>query len=360
MASPVTKFAILRVAKLNTIGNVAASAEHTFRERPTPNADPSQTPRNQTVGAKTAADLVEAVRTRVAKATERAKEPVLALEYLITASPEAFKQSGGQLNATAYFNDAMAWLRKRHGTDNVVAAQVHWDEATPHLVVYVVPLVEKPGTTRKRSVVAGRNPDGSQRRETREFTTPPTLALSAKHFVGGRAALSEMQTDFAEAVGKPHGLTRGVRGSKARHQRVQRFYRAITVSQKPYVELTKHDAWEIWRGKTPEQVKHIAEAAETAAAALLTLRTGNQSSDRQRAAEAAKIAAERTALERERSRFEAERDLIRVKLQKLAAENEALAKELEAAKVKNREIASKLAKYERTNFGPKSIKGPGE
>ena len=356
MASPVTKFAILRVTKLTTLGNVAASGEHTFRERPTPNADPSERHRNQAVGAKTATDLVEAVRGRVAMATERAKEPVLALEYLITATPEAFEKHGGDLDSVTYFNDAMHWLREKHGAANIVAAQIHNDEHSPHLVAYVVPLVEKPGTTRKRSVVAGRNPDGSQRRELREFTTPPTLALSAKHFVGGRAKLSKMQTDFAKAVGARHGLTRGVEGSKAQHQRVQRFYRAVSLAKEPVPKLTSGDAWEILRGRTPEAVKRLAAGAKTAAAALSTIRTGNQSSDRQRVAEAARIAAERTALERERAFFEAERELIRVKLKELVAENEALAKELDATKAKNREMASKLAS---THLGGKIQNGPG-
>lgn len=344
MASPVTKFAILRVTKLTTFGNVAASGEHTFRERPTPNAEPERTGLNAGVGASSAAELVEAVKQRVALATERAKDPVLALEYLVTATPEAFKQHGGTLDARQYLNDALKWLRQRHGAANVVCAHVHQDEHSPHLVAYVVPLVEKPGKTRKRSVVAGRNPDGSQRREIREFTTPPTLALSAKHYVGGRAKLSALQTEFHERVGARHGLTRGVEGSKAQHQRVQRFYRAVSLAKEPVPKLTSGDAWEILRGRTPEAVKRLAAGAKTAAAALSTIRTGNQSSDRQRAAEAARIAAERSALERERAFFEAERELIRVKLKELVAENEALAENLEAEKVRTAELKRRLAK----------------
>jgi len=343
MASPVTKYAILRVAKLTTVGNIAASGEHTFRERPTPNANPAITPKNAGIGATSAAELVDAIRDRVDKATERAKEPVLALEYLVTASPEAFKQNGGQLNAAAYFNDALAWLRQRHGAANVVCAYVHQDEATPHLVAYVVPLVERAGTTRKRSVVAGRNPDGSQRRELREFTTPPTLALSAKHFVGGRATLSAMQTDFAADVGKPHGLQRGVEGSKAMHQRVKRFYRAVVAAQQPAPSLTKADAWEILKGNTPDTVKRLAGGAAAAAAALSAARTCNQSSDRIRAAEAAKMAKEREALKRERGAFELERTKIRGEAKALRQEVADLEQTASAALVKVEQLETALA-----------------
>ena len=50
--------------------------------------------------------------------------------------------------------DSLEWLRKRHGSDNVVGWSIHRDEQAPHLAVYVVPLK-----------------DGK---------------LNAKHFTGGR------------------------------------------------------------------------------------------------------------------------------------------------------------------------------
>ena len=39
-------FAILRCAKIKTLGNMGASLQHTFRERDTPNADTRRTPDN--------------------------------------------------------------------------------------------------------------------------------------------------------------------------------------------------------------------------------------------------------------------------------------------------------------------------
>ncbi|KTF06285.1 plasmid recombination enzyme family protein, partial [marine sediment metagenome] len=39
-------FAILRCAKIKTMGNMGASLQHTFRERDTPNADARRTPYN--------------------------------------------------------------------------------------------------------------------------------------------------------------------------------------------------------------------------------------------------------------------------------------------------------------------------
>ena len=52
--------------------------------------------------------------------------------------------------------------------------------------------------------------------------------LNARAIVGSRQQFSAMQTDFAERVGKTHGLERGLQGSPARHERVQRAYAHLT------------------------------------------------------------------------------------------------------------------------------------
>lgn len=179
-------FAILRVAKLKTIGSLAASGQHNFRERDTKNADGHRTPLNLIAGAKSARDLVQGVSDLLPQ--KRRKDAVIALEYLVTASPEHFGQDWREREnfGTEYFNDAIKWLQQRHGAENVVCATVHLDESTPHLVAYVVP----------------RTKDGR---------------LAAKDFVGGRATLAKMQTSFAQEVGQKHGLERGIEKSGAVH-----------------------------------------------------------------------------------------------------------------------------------------------
>jgi hypothetical protein len=228
-------YAILRTTKISSFGQLAASGQHTFRERETPNADRAIT--NSYRGATTATELIDAVKARVDLADEKsASEPVLAIEYLITASPEAFKRHGGQMQDTSeYFLDAARWLQERHGKDNVVSLALHRDEQTPHLVAYVVPLVEREAKTRKRSVVVGKDAQGKQIRETREFAEAAKKVLSAKHFLGGREKMRAMQTDFAEKVARKYGLERGIEGSRARHQTVKEFYAAI---QRPVSEAT--------------------------------------------------------------------------------------------------------------------------
>lgn len=213
------RFAILRVEKLRHAHNISGSAAHTFRELHTPNADPSRTPKNTIlVGPDSAAGVLSAVKERI-QDVDQQKGAVPCIEYLITASPDT-----PALRSDAYLLDALDWIREKHGTANVVSAVIHRDEKSRHLVAYVTPIIETPGRTRKRSVNAGRGPDGKMLRKTIEVTEAPTRRLSAASFLDGRKKLSEMQTDFAEKVGKAHGLERGIQGSRAVHQRVQRFY----------------------------------------------------------------------------------------------------------------------------------------
>lgn len=194
-------YCILRAAKLSNLGSIAASAKHTFREIPTPNADASRTHLNWTSGANTSAAVCAAVASVLP--AKRRKDAVLCIEYLITASPEWFLSVPQKAHQT-YFNGAIAWLRERHGAANVVCLNLQLDEKSPHLVAYVVP----------------RTTDGR---------------LSAKDFLGGRAKLSAMQTEFWNTIGRLVGLERGLEGSTAKHTTAKQYSAAL--ARNPTLEL---------------------------------------------------------------------------------------------------------------------------
>ena len=199
------------------------------------------TPTNETEGAGTSAKLVAAIQNLVNMATVKATgtdKPVIAVEYMITASPGFFRDSD-KGTVDAYFDNAKAWLRHKHGAENVVSITRHNDEKSPHLSAFVVPLVEHAASTRKRSVIVGLDAQGKPVRETREYPTAPSINLSAKHFFGGAKALSELQTEFHRKVGIPAELDRGMEGSKATHQRVKQFYGNITLGEPETIEIPK-------------------------------------------------------------------------------------------------------------------------
>ena len=181
-------YAILRTAKLKSFGEIGGSLSHNYRTRPTPNADPTRTADNAH-SSPTPFSAMNAIKQRLPDKTR--SNAVLCVEYLITASPE-WSGWQDQKQEADFFKRSLEWLEHKHGKENVIATSIHRDETTPHLIAYVVPIDSR-----------GK--------------------LNARSFLGGRAALSKMQTDFHEKV-KDLGLERGLEGSKAEHKTVKEFY----------------------------------------------------------------------------------------------------------------------------------------
>jgi hypothetical protein len=224
-------YAILRVTKLKTGGNIGGSLAHTFRTKETPNADPAKMDLNS-FSHSAPPDLAAAIQERMPEKFR--KDAVRCLEYFVGASPEWFS---GRQDGERYFRDAMDFLKKQHGEENLAGWAIHRDEKSPHLVAYFVPLDEG--------------------------------KLNAKRWTGGREKLSKMQTAFAQEVGQKHGLKRGIEGSKAKHQEVQRFYGAISQEMKftgPRVPKIKSAPSGIQRFSPPalqEHIDHLAAALAT-------------------------------------------------------------------------------------------------
>ncbi len=195
-------YGICRIQKLK-VGAVGRSAQHTSRKRETPNADPEKQhiriigqPDNPNT-----LDLETLVRQHIGDQTIR-KNAVLAVEFLLTASPEYFRPDDPgragyyEQQKLEYFqHKACEWLQTRYGS-RIVRAELHLDESTPHIHAYMVPLDEK-GKLNCRALLGG-----------------------------SRYRLSELQDDFALAM-KPLGLSRGIKGSRAKHTEVRKYYAAI-------------------------------------------------------------------------------------------------------------------------------------
>lgn len=127
-------------------------------------------------------NLLENVRERVADIQAGQKRKIrrdapVAIEYMITASPEAMARLSKQ-EQEQYFAESLNFVEARHGTRNRLSAVLHLDETTPHLHVLVFP--EREGK------------------------------LDAKSFFK-LPALTAMQDEFAVKVGRQFGLERGVR-----------------------------------------------------------------------------------------------------------------------------------------------------
>ena len=193
--------AIARIVKLKS-GSVAPSGLHTGRRRLTPNANPS-VQNVRFIGepdSPSLPNLETIVRERIGQQTIR-KNAVLCVEMLLTASPEYFRPNDPS-RAGYYEPEKLAdfragvhsWLDNEYG-DRIVRAELHLDESTPHVHAYLVPLDER-----------GK--------------------LNCRGIFGGRQKLSQFQDSFAKAMSSI-GLERGIKGSKAKHTKIQHYYAAI-------------------------------------------------------------------------------------------------------------------------------------
>lgn len=213
-------FAVMRMTKLKNLGHVASSLKHTFREQETPNADQAKTPTNkhleidgQRIDSTDSAmgRLRSILPTHQPNGRKVMSNAVPAIEYIFTTSPE-WSQTASEAAQEQFFTNSLQWLADKYGRENVFCASVHRDERTPHMAAYVVPIC----------------PDGR---------------LSAKEMIGDRTKMSRDQDTFAE-IQQDLGLQRGVRGSKAKHQSIQKWYARLEegvrgIAPKEFIEATR-------------------------------------------------------------------------------------------------------------------------
>jgi len=200
-------YAILRVAKLKTMGEIGALGHHNERTRDTPNADAERLQENVRLAG--SGDWMADAQRRLDDAPMIRSDAVLGIEHVMTASRDFYAQGDEQERAARlaeWTERSMAWLRERYGDANIVAAVLHKDELTPHIQALVVPIND-----------AGR--------------------LSAYTYTGGREKLGAMQDSYARAM-EPFGLERGVRGSVAVHETIKEWYAKIE-QPTPAPELVK-------------------------------------------------------------------------------------------------------------------------
>ena len=204
--------AIARIAKLKG-SNITPSEQHTKRVKEVPNANPEI--QNIRIGGQPetidSPTLDSLVRERIGEQTIR-KNAVLCVEMLLTASPEYFRpdnpsQAGyyQQKPLEDWQQAVKQWLDIEYG-DRIVRAELHLDEATPHIHAYLVPLDER-----------GK--------------------LNCRGLFGGRAKLSKFQDSYAEAM-SPLGLERGIKGSKAKHTAVKQYYAAVNKEPDLTLDMT--------------------------------------------------------------------------------------------------------------------------
>ena len=169
--------------------------------------------KNKSHEFKTYCDHADDTKWMVENATGRKvrKDAVLQVEVVLTYSSAA----NDDIPIDEWKEANVKWLKDYFGEDNVISAILHQDEATPHIHAMVTPIDRDSGEPK----------------------------FNAKKWLGGRALMSQMQTSYAKSM-EQFGLKRGEENSRASHQDLQTFYRALNnvVRQKlPEREQFKDD-----------------------------------------------------------------------------------------------------------------------
>ena len=197
-----SNYTIIRMQKLNNTASIRRSLKHAFRDQDTPNADPARLADNTHFFADGVASAMQNIKMRWPDKIR--KNGVRLVEFLVTASPEVMKEKT-RAEQDAYFADALKYIQDKHGAENVAYAGIHRDETTPHMYIYAVPL------------------DDSGK-------------LNCRQFYGAKNALSDLQSDFTAQVGEPHGLIRGIKGSKAKHTSIKQYYARVNAIENMTVD----------------------------------------------------------------------------------------------------------------------------
>lgn len=216
-------YAIIRVAKHTTMGTVAGIGHHLDRTRETPNANAARAQLNRSWDGQQWVEWgdeprqpgshLKAVQARLddfkARGGQVQKNAVLLLETIMTATPEAFTQPG--FNLDAWVNAQIEYVHRKFGAANLISAVLHLDEETPHVHALIVPEIQR---IERR---------GNKKTTKPQTPKPPKPALAASQWVGSRALLRELQTDYGAAMAR-FGLMRGKERSGARHVPVSEYY----------------------------------------------------------------------------------------------------------------------------------------
>lgn len=213
-------YVVLRIAKIKSRASLARAAQHHTRERMPENADPERSKYN--MGDKSSAAVM--ARYDAKRPQKIRKNAVHAIEFVLSASPEALAELPAA-KRLQFFEDAARWAQNQvGGKANTLCYALHQDEMSHHVHLIMMPMK-----------------DGK---------------LNARAFIGGhRDVLRQMQTDFAEQVGKKYGLERGIPKDQTlrQHRPVREYY--ARVNQVVLEERKRQAARQILSQKRIKDIK---------------------------------------------------------------------------------------------------------
>lgn len=141
--------------------------------------------------------LEKAVERRMGelKTKRKVRENQVRAMGFIVSSNDALDEK----TAREFLDRSINWFGARYGYENLLAAQIHLDEGTPHAHIWVAPVI--------------RGEDGYDRLCAKELFAPDKRRKNedGKWEVTAQGTMSRLQEDFWEQVAKPYGYERPLR-----------------------------------------------------------------------------------------------------------------------------------------------------
>lgn len=141
--------------------------------------------------------LEQAIERRMGELNTKRKirdNQVRAMGFIVSSN-DALDDEG----AREFLDRSVQWFGARYGYENLLAAQIHLDEGTPHAHIWIAPVI--------------RGEDGHDRLCAKELFAPDKRRKNAdgKWEVTAQGTMSRLQEDFWEQVAKPYGYERPLR-----------------------------------------------------------------------------------------------------------------------------------------------------
>ena len=142
--------------------------------------------------------LDKAVERRMGELNTKRKirdNAVRAMGFIVSSNDALDEKS-----AREFLDRSINWFGARYGDENLLAAQIHLDEGTPHAHIWVAPVIHDRET-------------GFDRLCAKELFAPDKRRKNAegKWEVVAQGTMSRLQEDFWEQVARPYGYERPMR-----------------------------------------------------------------------------------------------------------------------------------------------------
>lgn len=217
--------------------------------------------------------LEKAVERRMGELKTKRKvreNQVRAMGFIVSSNDALAEKS-----AREFLDRSINWFGARYGYENLLAAQIHLDEGTPHAHIWIAPVIHDAET-------------GFDRLCAKELFAPDKRRKNAegKWEVTAQGTMSRLQEDFWEQVAKPYGYERPMR-----HELRAKGYRSL-------------DAYKVQVGTTralKSEIETLEVARDKAKHGAITAERELDGLERQRVETRAKLGAVTEQVDEKRS-----------------------------------------------------------